>query len=153
MAPMIATVEETEDFVALCTERGLEPAGIMVETPSAALTADRHLSVCDFASIGTNDLTQYTMAADRQLGSLAHLNNPWQPAVLALVGTTCRGARAAGGDPEAYGEDARRPVGVCGEAAGDPGLAVVLVGLGVSSLRSEERRVGKECRAGGWTDD
>src|SRR5690625_5840562 len=93
MAAMIATVEETEDFVALCTERGLQPAGIMVETPSAALIADRHLTVCDFASIGTNDLTQYTMAADRQLGSLAHLNSPWQPAVLALVGATCTGAR------------------------------------------------------------
>jgi len=139
MAPMIATVEETEDFVALCTERGLQPAGIMVETPSAALIADRHLTVCDFASIGTNDLTQYTMAADRQLGSLAHLNSPWQPAVLALVGATCTGARTAGGDPQAYGEEAQRPVGVCGEAAGDPGLAVVLVGLGVSSLSMTPR--------------
>src|SRR5699024_5251770 len=132
MAPMIATVEETEDFVALCTERGLQPAGIMVETPSAALIADRHLTVCDFASIGTNDLTQYTMAADRQLGSLAHLNSPWQPAVLALVGATCTGARTAGGDPQAYGEEAQRPVGVCGEAAGDPGLAVVLGGVGLA---------------------
>ena len=81
MAPMIATVDETEDFVALCRERDLAPAGIMVETPSAAIIADRHLTECDFASIGTNDLTQYTMAADRQLGSLAHLNSPWQPAV------------------------------------------------------------------------
>src|SRR5699024_2123563 len=79
----------------------------------------------------TNDLTQYTMAADRQLGSLAHLNTPWQPSVLALVKATCDGARAAGGDPDAFGEGANRPVGVCGEAAGDPGLAVVVVGLGV----------------------
>src|SRR5699024_5234397 len=115
MAPMIATVNETEDFAALCRERGLEPAGIMVETPSAAITADRHLTACDFASIGTNDLTQYTMAADRQLGSLAHLNNPWQPAVLALGKATCDGARTAGGDPEAFGESANKPVGVCGE--------------------------------------
>ena len=139
MAPMIATVPETEDFVALCRERGLEPAGIMVETPAAAVTADRHLSACDFASIGTNDLTQYTMAADRQLGSLAHLNNPWQPSVLSLVKATCDGARAAGGDPEAFGENANKPVGVCGEAAGDPGLAVVLVGLGVNSLSMTPR--------------
>ena len=139
MAPMIATVNETEDFAALCRERGLEPAGIMVETPSAAITADRHLTACDFASIGTNDLTQYTMAADRQLGSLAHLNNPWQPAVLALVKATCDGARTAGGDPEAFGESANKPVGVCGEAAGDPGLAVVLVGLGVNSLSMTPR--------------
>ena len=139
MAPMIATVTETEDFVALCRERGLEPAGIMVETPAAAITADRHLTACDFASIGTNDLTQYTMAADRQLGSLAHLNNPWQPSVLALVKATCDGARVAGGDPEAFGESANKPVGVCGEAAGDPGLAVVLVGLGVNSLSMTPR--------------
>src|SRR5699024_4146977 len=122
MAPMIATVEETEDFVALCTERGLQPAGIMVATPSAAPIADRHLTVGDFAAIGTN-----------------HLNSPWQPAVLALVGATCTGARTAGGDPQAYGEEAQRPVGVCGEAAGDPGLAVVLVGLGVSSLSMTPR--------------
>ncbi|WP_422116695.1 phosphoenolpyruvate--protein phosphotransferase [Brachybacterium sp. UNK5269] len=139
MAPMIATAPETEDFVAQCRERGLEPAGIMVETPAAAITADRHLAACDFASIGTNDLTQYTMAADRQLGSLAHLNNPWQPAVLALVKATCEGARAAGGDPESFGESANKPVGVCGEAAGDPGLAVVLVGLGVNSLSMTPR--------------
>lgn len=139
MAPMISTVEDTEDFTALCRERDLSPAGIMVETPSAAITADRQLAACDFASIGTNDLTQYTMAADRQLGSLAHLNNPWQPAVLALVQATCEGARRAGGDPEAYGATANKPVGVCGEAAGDPGLAVVLVGLGVNSLSMTPR--------------
>ena len=139
MAPMIATVDETEDFVGLCRERELEPAGIMVETPSAAIIADRHLAESDFASIGTNDLTQYTMAADRQLGSLAHLNSPWQPAVLALVKATCDGARAAGGDPEAFGESANKPVGVCGEAAGDPALAVVLVGLGVNSLSMTPR--------------
>jgi phosphotransferase system enzyme I (PtsI) len=139
MAPMIATVDETEDFVGLCRERDLEPAGIMVETPSAAIIADRHLAECDFASIGTNDLTQYTMAADRQLGSLAHLNSPWQPAVLSLVKATCDGARSAGGDPEAFGESANKPVGVCGEAAGDPGLAVVLVGLGVNSLSMTPR--------------
>ena len=139
MAPMISTVEDTEDFASLCRERDLAPAGIMVETPSAAITADRQLAACDFASIGTNDLTQYTMAADRQLGSLAHLNNPWQPALLALVQATCEGARRAGGDPEAYGASANKPVGVCGEAAGDPGLAVVLVGLGVNSLSMTPR--------------
>ncbi|WP_344359656.1 phosphoenolpyruvate--protein phosphotransferase, partial [Brachybacterium phenoliresistens] len=139
MAPMISTLEDTEDFVGLCRQRGLEPAGIMVETPSSAITADRLLQVADFASIGTNDLTQYTMAADRQLGSLAHLNDPWQPAVLSLVQATARGARTAGGDPESFGEKAARPVGVCGEAAGDPALAVVLVGLGVNSLSMTPR--------------
>ncbi|WP_460476244.1 phosphoenolpyruvate--protein phosphotransferase [Brachybacterium huguangmaarense] len=139
MAPMISTLEDVEDFIGMCRERDIDPAGIMVETPSAAVTADRLMDACDFASIGTNDLTQYTMAADRMLGSLAHLNNPWQPAVLALVGSTCTGARTAGGDPEAFGETAKKPVGVCGEAAGDPALAVVLVGLGVNSLSMTPR--------------
>lgn len=139
MAPMISTIEDVEDFAGMCRERGIEPAGIMVETPSAAVTADRMLTSCDFASIGTNDLTQYTMAADRMLGSLAHLNNPWQPAVLSLVGSTCTGARVAGGDPDAFGDVANKPVGVCGEAAGDPVLAVVLVGLGVNSLSMTPR--------------
>ncbi|ANP26752.1 phosphoenolpyruvate-protein phosphotransferase [Dermabacter vaginalis] len=139
MAPMISTLEDTEDFVSMARSAGVECAGIMVETPSAALTSDHLMTVADFASIGTNDLTQYTMAADRMLGSLAKLNDPWQPAVLALVGATASGARLAGGDPEAFGDGANKPVGVCGEAAGDPALAVVLVGLGVNSLSMTPR--------------
>jgi len=139
MAPMISTLEDTEDFVSMARSAGVERAGIMVETPSAALTSDHLMGVADFASIGTNDLTQYTMAADRMLGSLAQLNDPWQPAVLALVGATATGARVAGGDPEAFGDGANKPVGVCGEAAGDPALAVVLVGLGVNSLSMTPR--------------
>lgn len=139
MAPMISTLEDTEDFVVMAREAGVECAGIMVETPSAALTSDHLMSVADFASIGTNDLAQYTMAADRMLGALAKLNDPWQPAVLALVGATATGARVAGGDHEAFGDTALKPVGVCGEAAGDPALAVVLVGLGVNSLSMTPR--------------
>ena len=139
MAPMISTLEDTEDFVSMARSAGVERAGIMVETPSAALTSDHLMGVADFASIGTNDLTQYTMAADRMLGSLAQLNDPWQPAVLALVGATATGARVAGGDPETFGDGANKPVGVCGEAAGDPALAVVLVGLGVNSLSMTPR--------------
>ena len=69
------------------------------------------LQVADFASIGTNDLTQYTMAADRMRGSLAHLNDPWsQP--FKLVGMTCDGACLAGDDEGTFGEHANRPVGV-----------------------------------------
>ncbi|MCT1867751.1 phosphoenolpyruvate--protein phosphotransferase [Dermabacter sp. p3-SID358] len=139
MAPMISTLEDTEDFVAIAREAGVKHAGIMVETPSAALTSDHLMGVADFASIGTNDLAQYTMAADRMLGALAKLNDPWQPAVLALVGATATGARVAGGDLEAFGDGANKPVGVCGEAAGDPALAVVLVGLGVNSLSMTPR--------------
>ncbi|MFD1504528.1 phosphoenolpyruvate--protein phosphotransferase [Georgenia yuyongxinii] len=128
MAPMVATVAETEEFVAACTRHGLGMAGVMVEVPSAALLAGPILARAHFASIGTNDLTQYAMAADRLLGSLADLSDSWQPAVLRLIEATCRG-----------GAQQARPVGVCGEAAADPALAVVLVGLGVSSLSMTPR--------------
>jgi phosphotransferase system enzyme I (PtsI) len=100
----------------------------MVEVPSAALLAGPILAHAAFASIGTNDLTQYAMAADRMLGAVAHLSDAWQPAVLQLVAATCAGGAAQG-----------RPVGVCGEAAAVPALAVVLVGLGVSSLSMTPR--------------
>ncbi|MEE6272806.1 phosphoenolpyruvate--protein phosphotransferase [Georgenia sp. MJ206] len=128
MAPMIATVPETEDFVAACERHGLGTAGVMVEVPSAALLSGPILARAAFASIGTNDLTQYTMAADRLLGSLATLSDAFQPAVLRMIEATCRG-----------GEQQDRPVGVCGEAAADPATAVVLVGLGVSSLSMSPR--------------
>jgi len=123
MAPMVTTVEETKYFTDLAREYGLKTAGVMVEVPASALLADRVLAHADFASIGTNDLTQYTMAADRMLGSVASFQNPWHPAVLRLVGEV----GAAGGRTD-------KPVGVCGEAAADPLLALVLVGLGVTSL-------------------
>jgi phosphotransferase system enzyme I (PtsI) len=123
MAPMIATVDETRYFTGLARELGLKTAGVMVEVPAAALLADRILAACDFASIGTNDLTQYTMAADRTLGSVSALQDPWHPAVLRLVG-----------EIGAAGLALSKPVGVCGEAAADPKLAVVLVGLGATSL-------------------
>ncbi|PZQ90497.1 MAG: phosphoenolpyruvate--protein phosphotransferase [Leifsonia xyli] len=123
MAPMVATVEETAFITRAIHEVGIRTAGVMVEIPSVALIADRVLSRTDFASIGTNDLTQYTMAADRQLGSVAALQDPWHPAVLRLV-------REVG----AAGAALSKPVGVCGEAAADPLLAVVLAGLGVTSL-------------------
>ena len=123
MAPMVATVEETKYFTALAREYGIKTAGVMVEIPASALLADRVLAHTDFASIGTNDLTQYTMAADRMLGSVAGFQDPWHPAVLRLVGEV--------GDA---GARTRKPVGICGEAAADPLLAVVLVGLGATSL-------------------
>jgi len=123
MAPMIATVDETEIFVAMCREVGITTAGVMIEVPSSALLADRILEVADFVSIGTNDLTQYTVAADRLLGSVSELQDAWNPAVLRLI-------REVG----QAGEQTGKPVGVCGEAAADPMLAVVLIGLGVTSL-------------------
>jgi len=123
MAPMVSTVEETRYFVGLAKELGLKTAGVMVEVPAAALLADRILADADFASIGTNDLTQYTLAADRLLGSVASFQDPWHPAVLRLVGEVGRAGAALD-----------KPVGICGEAAADPLLAVVLVGLGATSL-------------------
>lgn len=123
MAPMVATVEETRYFMQLAGEFGLKTVGVMVEVPSAALLADRVLREASFASIGTNDLTQYTMAADRLLGSVAGFQDPWHPAVLRLVG-----------EVGAAGATHGKPVGICGEAAADPMLAVVLVGLGATTL-------------------
>lgn len=128
MAPMVATPDEAQQFVEQCAAHGLTQAGVMVEVPAAALCAEAVLEHARFASLGTNDLTQYTMAADRELADLAALSTPWQPAVLALVAATCRGGAATD-----------RPVGVCGEAAADPVLAPVLVGLGVTSLSMTPR--------------
>lgn len=123
MAPMVSTVEETAYFVALAKEYGIKTAGVMVEVPSSAIQAKRILEIADFASIGTNDLTQYTLAADRLLGSVASFQDPWHPAVLHLIRSTAEGGKANG-----------KPVGICGEAAADPLLAVVLVGLGATTL-------------------
>lgn len=130
MAPMISTAEEAARFASMCADAGIRTPGVMVEVPSAALTAEAILREVGFASLGTNDLTQYAMAADRQLGPLAGLNTPWQPAVLRLVGLTVEGSVAEGHN---------KPVGVCGEAAADPALAVVLTGLGVSTLSMTAR--------------
>jgi phosphotransferase system enzyme I (PtsI) len=122
MAPMVSVPSEAEVFAAQCREHGLVP-GVMIETPSAALLADRVLEHVDFVSIGTNDLSQYTFAADRMSAELGDLTDPWQPGLLVLVEAVARA-----------GERAGKPVGVCGEAAADPALACVLVGLGVTSL-------------------
>ncbi|WP_200841879.1 phosphoenolpyruvate--protein phosphotransferase [Actinomadura sp. K4S16] len=119
MAPMVTDADEAAAFAAACREAGVAHPGVMIEVPAAALRARDLAPEVEFFSIGTNDLTQYACAADRQVGGLAHLQDPWQPAVLDLV------APAAG---------AGVPCGVCGEAAGDPALACVLVGLGVTSL-------------------
>ena len=123
MAPMVTTPAEAAGFARRARARGLTRVGAMVEVPAAALLADRLLEEVDFLSIGTNDLSQYTFAADRQHPGLADLLDPWQPALLKLIAACADAGRAAG-----------KPVGVCGEAAGDPQLAPVLAGLGVTSL-------------------
>ena len=108
----------------------------MIEIPAAALRAADLLAHLDFVSIGTNDLSQYTCAVDRMAGGLAQLLDPWQPAVLDLIAMVGAAGAAAG-----------KSVGVCGEAASDPTLAPVLVGLG----RDESVDVGARFarRAGG----
>jgi phosphotransferase system enzyme I (PtsI) len=123
MAPMVATVAEAREFVALCDSSGLTTAGVMIETPSAAVCAAEIFEYAKFGSIGTNDLTQYVMAADRSLGELSNLATAWQPAVLRMIRSVCERAAVR-----------QRPIGVCGEAAADPAMACVLVGLGVTSL-------------------
>ncbi|MBH0099763.1 phosphoenolpyruvate--protein phosphotransferase [Salinibacterium sp. NSLL150] len=123
MAPMVSDAEETDYFVSLGRELGLNTVGVMAEVPSLAVLADQVAERSDFVSIGSNDLTQYTLAADRMLGTLAKFQDPWHPAVLRMVKMLGDAGAAAG-----------KPVGVCGEAAADPQLAIVLVGLGVTSL-------------------
>lgn len=123
MAPMVADAVEAKYFVEIATEYGLKTVGAMAEVPSIALVADQVLEHAAFVSIGTNDLTQYTMAADRLLGTVGAYQNPWHPAVLRLIKLIADAGKKHG-----------KAVGVCGEAAADPDLAVVLVGLGVTTL-------------------
>jgi phosphocarrier protein FPr len=135
MFPMVTTRDEVEraraaldaarrDLDAAGTPRGdVEQVGIMVEVPAAAAAADLLAPAVDFFSIGSNDLLSYLMAADRTLASVAPLRDPRHPAFLRLVGGICAAADAAG-----------IWVGVCGDIAGDPELAVLLAGLGVTEL-------------------
>jgi phosphotransferase system enzyme I (PtsI) len=124
MAPMVADRQDARAFADACREAGLSAKfGVMVEIPSAALRARSILQEVEFVSLGTNDLAQYTFAADRQVGAVSRLQDPWQPPLLDLVAMAAEAARA---------ED--KGCGVCGEAASDPLLACVLVGLGVTSL-------------------
>jgi multiphosphoryl transfer protein len=135
MFPMVADAAEARaarDAVdrvreALATEGQKVPdrveVGVMVEVPSAALTAGHLAEVVDFFSIGTNDLTQYALAAERGNPALGALTDPLHPAVLRLIAATVEGAKEHG-----------RWVGVCGEMAGDPLAAPLLIGLGVTEL-------------------
>lgn len=124
MAPMVADRADAKAFADACREAGLRAKfGAMVEIPSAALRARSILQEVEFLSLGTNDLAQYTFAADRQVGAVSRLQDPWHPALLDLVALAAESAAAEG-----------KSCGVCGEAAADPALACVLTGLGVTSL-------------------
>src|SRR6185369_420972 len=96
---------------------------IMIEMPSAALTADLLAQECDFFSIGTNDLIQYTMAVDRVNEYVSYLYEPLHPTLIRLIGEVAKAAKAA-----------NIPVTVCGEMAGEPMIAPVLFGLGIREL-------------------
>jgi phosphocarrier protein FPr len=135
MIPMVAAREELDAVRArldaivadVAGTTGIRPRavllGVMIEVPSAAVMADAFAEAADFLSIGTNDLIQYTLAADRTNPALADLASPLQPAILRLIDGVVRAARIHG-----------RHVAVCGEAAGDPSAIPLLVGLGVEEL-------------------
>ncbi len=131
LVPMVATLSEVrQTHEALARARrqldeaghayGPVELGVMIEVPAAALMIDRLLSEVDFVSIGTNDLIQYTLAIDRADEAVAHLYDPWHPAVLQLMHHTISRCTAAGKD-----------VSVCGEMAGDPAFTELLLGMGL----------------------
>jgi len=129
MFPMIAMLSELRDVKAMLAEEAASlgvptvPAGIMVEIPAAAVMAEQFAAEADFFSIGTNDLTQYTLAMDRGHPKLAPQVDGLNPAVLRLIGQTVKGAAPLG-----------KMVGVCGGIAGDPHAVPILIGLGVTEL-------------------
>jgi phosphotransferase system enzyme I (PtsI) len=118
-----ALLEAREELRREGVETRMPPIGIMVELPSAAIIADRLARECEFLSIGTNDLIQYTMAIDRQNKDVAYLYRPLHLAVLRMLKFVCDA-----------GQDAGIPVSMCGEMAGEPIYALVLLGLGLDEL-------------------
>ncbi len=109
MAPMVAVLSEAQAFDRHAREAGLRTTGVMIEIPAAALSAREMLGAVDFVSIGTNDLAQYTLAADRMSGPLAALNDPWQPALLRLIGMVRRRRRGRGQAGRHLRRGGRRP--------------------------------------------
>jgi len=136
LLPMISSLSEVRETraVLLATAERLKaegvpiadplpPLGIMIEVPGAALAADAFAAECDFFALGTNDLTQYTLAIDRGDDQVAHLYNTVHPAVLRLIQFASEAAVRA-----------RIPISVCGEIAGDPRFTPLLLGLGIRTL-------------------
>ena len=142
MFPLVTTVAELRRLRAICDEVRAElsaeriahdPAialGVMIETPSAVLTADHFATRCDFLSVGTNDLIQYAFAADRDNEEVAHLQSPLHPAVLRMLRSLSDTARVSGVS-----------ISICGDTAGDPLLTSLLVGLGFRELSMDRSRI------------
>jgi phosphocarrier protein FPr len=134
MFPMVTSVAEIVELRQICERvraalaAPVLPIGIMIEVPAAAIQADRLAEHCDFFSIGTNDLTQYTLAIDRQNAELAAEADSLHPAVLRLIAQTVAGAATR-----------QRWVGVCGGIAGEPFGAALLAGIGVHELSATPR--------------
>ena len=142
LVPMVAGVEEVrrvrafvEEARAELADRGVVvpdsvPIGAMIEVPSAAMTADLIAPEVDFLSLGTNDLIQYTLAADRANEAVSDIFRPQHPAILRLIARVQEAARAAG-----------KPLAVCGEMAADPALFLLLLGLGIREFSMGPRSV------------
>jgi phosphotransferase system enzyme I (PtsI) len=147
LLPMISDVGEFLKAKKLIAQAALElrrqgesfderiQVGVMVEVPSAALMAESLAEQADFVHIGTNDLTQYTMSADRSNDRVAGLYSPFHPSVIKLVDLTVRACRKL-----------NKPVCVCGEAAGDPLGVILYVGLGVTGISMNPGKVFDSCR-------
>jgi len=137
MFPMVATVEEfkeAKDFVLKCKAELIKEGkkvsdniliGMMIEVPASAVNAEIFAKYADFFSIGTNDLIQYTLAADRMSEKVSYLYQPYHPAVLRLIKMTIDGAKA---------HAKKIPVGMCGEMAGDKIAIPLLVGMGLDEF-------------------
>ncbi len=141
MFPMIASVWELREAKALCAEirqeltrdgvkMGTVPIGVMVETPAAAVIAEELAKEADFFSVGTNDLTQYTLAVDRQNPGLGRFYDPYHPAVLALLGHIAKCARDAG-----------IWAGICGELGADPNMTEKFIAMGFTELSMAPGRI------------
>jgi phosphoenolpyruvate-protein phosphotransferase (PTS system enzyme I) len=142
MFPLVSGVTELKQLRVICDEVRAQlrddrvvhdPAtavGVMIETPSAASTADHLASRCDFLSVGTNDLIQYTFAADRENDEVSYLYQPLHPAILRTLRALAEAARAA-----------RVGISICGDMAGDPFLTWILVGLGFRELSMDPDRI------------
>jgi phosphotransferase system enzyme I (PtsI) len=140
--PMISGVAELRAVKAVCSEvcqelekAGIEhdsriPLGVMIETPSAAFITDMLAAECDFLTIGTNDLIQYALAADRQDEHVGYLYHPLHPAIIRVVAQVVAAAGKLG-----------KPVAMCGDMAGDPLLCWMLLGLGLRDLSMAPRQI------------